>query len=176
MNQENHTSSLQRGEEYLFHILLERYKVKLYNFASSYLSEVEGPEDVVQDAFLKLWQKRLYLRDSLSVQSFLFITVKNKCLNICKHRKVIRKYKRFQISNENFESSGQILSTNENSILEKIYKTLEALPPRCREIMQLYYIEGLKNKEIAIQLSISVNTVKTQKRRGLYVLRATVNE
>lgn len=170
MNEEFYIEDLHKGDEDVFRVIFDKYHTRLCYFASTLLPDTATPEDVVQDSFVKLWQKRLHFPDEQSVKAFLYITVKNHCLNIYKHDKVVRKYADLLPVERDSESSGH--SVIEAEVLENIHLALQKLPVGCRNILQLSYFQGLKNKDIASHLDVSINTVKTQKKRGLHLLRA----
>lgn len=132
------------------------------------LATQRDAEDVVQEAFAKLWQRREHFADLNSIKAFLYITVKNSCRNIHKHDKVVRKYESLQ--EEGWESDPMIRMI-ESEALEDVFRALEKLPKGCRNVLQLSYFEGMKHKDIAHHLQVSVNTVKTQKTRGLQLLK-----
>jgi len=123
---------------------------------------------VAQEAFVKLWQRREHFKDLNAVKAFLYITVKNRCLNIYKHGKVVRKY---EGSLEEGWESDAMIRIIETEVLEDVFRALEKLPEGCRNVLHLSYFEGMKHKDIADHLRVSVNTVKTQKTRGLTLLK-----
>ncbi|MGH2643864.1 MAG: RNA polymerase sigma-70 factor [Chitinophagaceae bacterium] len=160
----------QDGRQYTFREIFEQYHTRLCYFASSLLPNGEDPEDVVQEAFVKLWQKKEHFPNPDTVKAFLYITVKNACLNIYKHDKIIRKYGDL-LQLEEADEDNAIHHIIEAEVLENIHQALEKLPTGCRNVLHLSYFQELKNKEIAEQLHISVNTVKTQKMRGLRLIK-----
>lgn len=160
----------QDSRQITFREIFEQYHTRLCYFAASLLPEGEEPEDVVQESFVKLWQKKEHFPNLDAVKAFLYITVKNSCLNIYKHDKIIRKYEDLLHQEEAGEDNA-IRHIIESEVLANIHQALEKLPVGCRHILHLSYFQELKNKEIAEQLHISINTVKTQKKRGLNLLR-----
>ncbi len=171
MDENFYIIGLQEGDERIFRKLFERYYPRLCYFASSLLPFSESEEDVVQEAFEKLWQKRMNFYNLKAVKTFLYITVKNRCLNIHKHGKVVKKHADRR-QEETIEAHTIMDHLLEAEVLEKVNGALQRLPPGCRSVLHLSYFEGLKNKEVAAQLKVSINTVKTQKQRGLSLLRA----
>lgn len=170
MNDEIYIPNLHNGDESVFREIFEKYHTRLCYFAITILPDTETPEDVVQDAFVKLWQKRMNFHDELSIKAFLYITVKNHCLNIYKHDKVVRKYS--DLLHVETEEDSIMSHIVESEVLENVYQALQKLPAGCRNVLQLSYFQGLKNKDIASHLDVSINTVKTQKKRALNLLRS----
>jgi RNA polymerase sigma-70 factor (ECF subfamily) len=148
------------------------YSLPLNYFAGRFLEERRQTEDIVQDAFVKLWQKRTDFESLISVRAFLYVTVRNQCLNILKHDLVERKYRSaFSLNGEMTDEDGMLLIA-ESEVIDNVYRALEKLPDGCRNVLELSYFKEMKNKEIASEMRVSVNTVKTQKKRGLHLLRA----
>ena len=168
MNEEFYITGLLQGNEHVFREIFEKYHTRLCYFASTFLATDQDAEDVVQEAFAKLWQRREYFPDLNSIKAFLYITVKNRCLNIYKHGKVVRKY---EGSLEEEWESDAMIRIIESEVLENVFQALEKLPAGCRNVLHLSYFEGMKHKDIAHHLQVSVNTVKTQKTRGLHLLK-----
>ncbi len=150
--------------------LFSLYYARLCYFAFKMIGEREAAEDLVQEAFVKLWERQDDFTSELSAKTFLYVTVRNACLNRIRHEEVEKKYIKAHNSEEVEEEKGlqQIIQAE---VLGEIHNAIEALPQGCRQVLKLAYFEGLKNHEIAEQLGISVNTIKTQKARALQLLR-----
>lgn len=168
MSEDIHMGSLHSGDENTFQKVFDTYHTRLCYFATTLLTTEKEAEDVVQEAFVNLWQRRDSFQDINAVKAFLYVTVRNRCLNICKHGKVVRKYE--DLLDEAWEEDS-ISRLIEAEVLDGIYQALQKLPAGCRNVLQLSYFEGMKNKDIAEHLQVSINTVKTQKMRGLQLLR-----
>ena len=137
----------------------ERLFVSLYpglcNIANHYLNNEMLSKDVAQDAFIKWWNKREDFRDFAAVKSFLYITIRNQCLA-----------GRFS---EETDADFDLMVIEEEAI-EALYSAIDRLPAQSARIMRLV-VKGDKNQEIADQLGISVNSVKTLKYNALNILR-----
>jgi RNA polymerase sigma-70 factor (ECF subfamily) len=145
-----------------FKKLFDLYYPALYLFASTIVNDNFLAEDLVQEVFIKLWEKSDGFDNIHAIKSFLYTSVKNKCLNHIEHEKVIQKHKEY--------TQHELLNyaVINNQIIEEethrlIYNAINELASECKNIL-LLSINGLKNKEIAEELHISVNTVKTQKK------------
>lgn len=169
MDEEFYITGLLQGDEQVFREIFEKYHTRLCYFASTFLTTGQDVEDVVQETFVKFWQRREHFPDLNSVKAFLYITVKNRCLNIYKHDKVVRKYE--GLLEEGWENDA-MTRIIESEVLENVFQALEKLPAGCRNVLHLSYFEGMKHKDIANHLQVSVNTVKTQKMRGLHLLKS----
>lgn len=152
-----------------FRFLYEYYFTKIVLFAESYLYDEEEARDLVQDLFFHLWDHSEALHVTTSIKSYLFTSVRNRCLNILRDRKI-----RDEHNNKLFEA--QLFSGTEDVVIDeeiqqRLQEALNSLPDKCREIILLKVVEGKKNKEIANQLNIAETTVKTQVQRAYRMLR-----
>lgn len=168
----NHVSlSIRPEPEQLF----KAYYVKLCFFAFQHVGDKQVAEDLAQDAFIAYLNKRDQLaKDQDSIKSFLYSSVKNACFNLSRRQQVIRRYFKIR-ENEEVEEAKYLHSMIRSEVLTEIYRIIDELPEGCREVFRLGYLEGLNNRDIAEKLRISINTVKTQKQRGLKVLKKKMN-
>lgn len=156
-------------DEKTFHEVFDLLHDRLCFFAYELMGDQTGVEDIVQEAFVKLWQKRSDFDNLRSVKSFLYVVVKNQCFNILKHEKLVKR-KGAVLSAERWDEIEQE-AVIESEVLENLFRAIKALPEGCRSVLQLGYFRKMKNQEIAEYLEISINTVKTQKKRALQLLR-----
>lgn len=151
----------------------ESYNSLCY-FATQYISEPRTAEDLVQDAFLQLYKVKDNITDVRSAKSYLYTSVRNAALNLIRHQKVQEKFISQHKTGQNEDQTIHDLITAE--VVGAIHRAIELLPDRCKEIFKLGYFEELNNAEIASHLGISVNTVKTQKKRALQLLRIKLKD
>ncbi|GAA4310141.1 RNA polymerase sigma-70 factor [Compostibacter hankyongensis] len=177
MSDESYIKSLHQGDEYAFRHIFNLFHTRLCYFASGFLGDTERSRDVVQDAFLKLWERRTDFEGIPAIRSFLYITIKNACLNAGKHEKVVHKYEADQRAVPEEAAENRIIHRLiEAEALEHIHQALQRLPAGCRRVVDLSYFGELRNEEVARQLRVSVNTVKTQKMRAIRILRGLLGE
>jgi RNA polymerase sigma-70 factor (family 1) len=150
--------------------VFRRYYSKLFYFAYKIIESKASAEDVVQDVFLRFQDRLPQFNSETALGSFLYLSVKNACLNLLRHRAVEAKHEASVAFS--FEEEASFL---ENLIRAEVYgeihQAIQSLPAGCRTVINFAYFDGLKNEEIANRLQVSVNTVKTQKQRGLQLLR-----
>jgi RNA polymerase sigma-70 factor (ECF subfamily) len=134
------------------------------------LESKEMAEDMVQDVFLRLQGRMNDFFAENALKSFLYLAVKNACLNQLKHRAVKEKH----AETADLSTSEDPVALN-NLIRAEVYGevhlALMGLPDGCKRVITLSFFEGMKNEEIARALDLSINTVKTQKKRALQLLR-----
>jgi RNA polymerase sigma-70 factor (family 1) len=167
---ENDAESLQ-SPELLLEAMHKAYYDRLLYYAWTIIHDKETSRDLVQEAFISYWNQRVHVAlHPVQIRNFLYVNVKNSCLKHLRHDKVVDKYMHLQ----DVDPVEEALALNkmiQAEVLGEIYAAIESLPENCRRISKMGYIEGLKNQEIADKLDISVNTVKTQKKRALQLLR-----
>lgn len=150
---------IQKGDIAAFETVFHRYYGFLCLYASRILNDREAAEEIVQDFFVRMWEKKENLSIETSLKSYLFRSVKNQCLNIIQHEKIKSKYAE-KVRSENIVDDEDPYV--ETELARKIEESINSLPEKRREIFRLSREEGLKNREIAEKLNISVKTVETQ--------------
>jgi len=166
--------SFQRGEEKGFNYFFYSLYYQLFVYAYHILGNKELAEDMVEEAFIKIWNTHHTFRQHHPkvIQSWLYTTVKNGCLNKVASDKRWKKEEVDAIAGEPDLSP----SSEENMIRAGTKKMLQEaidiyLPTECGRIIKLLYFEELSVKEAANLLSLSINTIKNQESRGLSFLK-----
>ena len=149
----------QEGSWKAFKILFEAYSEQLYLYAAGFLGDREEARDIVQDAFVYLWENRKKITYTGSLYSYLLRSVKNSCIDYKMHEKVKEKYIREM---EYLQDEAEEVSDNFEESYKRLQKVIDSLPSKCKEIFVLGCVEGYSYKEVATRLGVSVNTVKTQ--------------
>jgi RNA polymerase sigma-70 factor (ECF subfamily) len=140
------------------------------------VNDSDTAEEIVQDLFYKLWEKRAELQITSSVKSYLFSAVHNRCLKYIEHRNVETRYKNYYLMHESEIDNEPNHGAGISELQGIIDKTLDSLPERCNRIFRLNRFEGLKYHEIADKLSISIKTVEANMGRALKVLRKNLKD
>lgn len=154
------------------------YYMKLLRFSQTYVGSEEEAKNIVQDVFLYLWEHFGTLDEVHSMEAFLVTMTKNRCLNFLKHKLFVESCKHSLQEAEEARMqlyALQQLDENRNypeGIEELLKQAVAELPERCREVFYMSRIDGLKHKEIADRLNISVNTVENQIAIALKKIRA----
>lgn len=157
---------------------------RLFLFAKEYVLFDEEAENIVQDIFLMLWEKREALRVDVSLTAYLFTLVKNKCIDFLRHQMVEQMYSENVKHEYNEELNVKLFAlesfdhnfSSEEDIETLLRNAIEKLPERCRLIFIKSRIEGKKYKEIAEELNLSVNTVEGQISIALKKLREELKD
>jgi len=146
------------------------YYARMKHFAQEYVLSEADAENIVQDVFLEVWKRRDVLAYHVNLIAFLFTSVKNECLDFLQHKVIEEKavthikeeYMRtLQMKYESLEAFDEGFFADDD-IETVITKAIDSLPEKCREIFIKSRIEGKKQKEIADELGVSINTIETQ--------------
>ena len=160
---------IRRGNEAAFEKIFRRYYRPLCLFATKILGDDETAEEVVQDFFVKLWERREGFIVETSVKNYLFRSVKNLSINVIKHEQI--KLKHAQQVMADAEANDFKDHFTEVDLEHAIEKSIEELPEKRREIFRLSREEGLKYREIAERMNISIKTVEVQMGLAIRTLR-----
>lgn len=146
-------------------------------FARKYIKDTDVCKEIVQNVFVLIWEKRATIDLQKNIKSYLFSAVYSRCMN---H---IRDHKKFD---GNATEHIEVLNKKDDQDIEqqmheadlnsRIQQAIESLPEKCREVFQLNRMEGLKYKEIAEKLGISIKTVENQVSKALKVLRVQLSD
>lgn len=159
-------------DAFAFRILYKEYYRALVVYAMQVSGEPQAAEDIVQDLFSTIWERKRPFHSLSSLKIYLYNSVRNSSLDYLRHKNVENAYlQKIESEYQKFDFSGE---DEEEFFGEEIYRqlfnTIDALPERCREVF-LMHLDGKKNEEIAAALHISLETVKTQKKRAMIFLR-----
>ncbi len=146
-------------------------------FSRKYIHDTDVCKEIVHNVFVNIWEKRSTIDLGKNVKSYLFAAVYSRCMNY------IRDQKKFDgNASEHIEVLNKV---DDHDIEEKMAETelenringaIQTLPEKCREVFQLNRIEGLKYREIAEKLGISIKTVENQVSKALKVLRENLSD
>ncbi|WP_017257165.1 RNA polymerase sigma-70 factor [Pedobacter arcticus] len=163
---------LQQGNEQAFSQIYERYKGVLYIHAVKMIKDRDEAQDVVQELFTKLWNKRETISINTTLSAYLYTAVRNRILDIFSHEKVVAIH---QQSLQIFIKQGEYQIDNyirEKELALIIESEIATLPPKMREVFELSRKAHLSYLQIADQLNISENTVRKHITKALKRLRS----
>jgi RNA polymerase sigma-70 factor (family 1) len=165
---------LKEGDPLAYNQLFDKYYMPLCVYSLKYCDSFQLAEDIVQDLFIKLWDEKLYLKFDNSISPYLFKSVKNNTLQASKKES---KYLFDDIENvvNNVLEEEQLDFAAFEAEKKKLFEQVEALPEKSKEVFKAIVLESMKYKEVAAQLDISVNTVKTHYARALKQLRVKLD-
>jgi RNA polymerase sigma-70 factor (ECF subfamily) len=149
---------LRQQDEKGLEMLFEAYYRPLVMWADTFLEDMTRAEDLVQEFFVKLWEKRVGTNLLAStLRSYLFTSVKNMSLNMLERRDPLRNARAITRVDHSWVEYDDLTE----SMLQEVENEIEKLPPRSKEVVKAIYLEGLRYREVAERYAISVATVKT---------------
>lgn len=174
-NEQELVQALQNGDERAVEALFKSLYQRLCNYANTILNDIYESEEVVQQVFVQLWEKRETMEITTSVQSYLFRAVRNTSLNKIKHAKVRQIYAE-EVTAMAQQSEPATVTTFHNELQNQIHVAIESLPEQCRLVFKLSRFEELKYAEIAEQLGISIKTVENHMGKALKIMREQLKD
>lgn len=168
----NILTDIKKGDKKAFKDFFEDFYPILCVFAEKYLKSPDQSKDVAQEALLKFWEKKSEFSDIKGVKGFLYVVVKNSCMNMLKRSKKSEDIAPLkELESESFLKKNII---NQETFAQ-VRNAVDSLPKRMKEIIELS-MRGVKNPEIATQLGISVNSVHTSKKSAYRKLREILKD
>ncbi|WP_065219577.1 MULTISPECIES: RNA polymerase sigma factor [Butyricimonas] len=148
--------------------LFNKYAKQLHLYALTFLHTREDSEDVVQDIFMHFWEKHNnYFTEEKAVKSYLFNSVRNACLDRLEKKNVVQHNIDIIKQDIFFEETIQY----DEKVFQDVQKELSLLPTQTQRIIVCIFSKSMKYQEVADELHISINTVKTLLRKGIQQLR-----
>jgi RNA polymerase sigma-70 factor (ECF subfamily) len=183
-NLDHLVTSLKNNDEKAFEIIYKQFYSRLFFFALEFIPFQDLVENIVQDTFLSLWNKRKELKNNTNLNAYLFTITKNNCLYRLRDKKYSQKIIKTKSSISDLEIQLNIKTleaadTNNlvfSELEELIERTINSLPPRCKEVFVLSRYKDLKNREIAEQLEISEKVVEKHISKALKTLRINLKD
>ncbi|MGY0408453.1 MAG: RNA polymerase sigma factor [Polaribacter sp.] len=155
--------NLKEGDSKAFEELFNTFYEQLYAFSFKYVQDTYAAEEIVENTMLMLWEKRKSLDTIKNFKAYLYASVRNASFHYLKNKK--------KVVPINIDVHDTMEYFNQNIIEEETHKllidSLNSLPKKCKKVFELCCIEGLTYKEVAEELQISVNTVKSQRSRAI---------
>ena len=155
-----------------FKRFFELYFEPVYRFVRKYTEEDAIARDITQDTFIRLYERRRDFDVPEKAKSFIYITARNLCLDHLKHQKIKQQYQQTQ-SVSKAEDPDFLHEITYQETLRILHQAIDTLPPQTRKII-LLGLNGKNNNEIAEALNISVNTVKSLKKKCLHQFEGAI--
>lgn len=165
---------IKKGNHKAYELLFYKYFKVLVVFAKKYLNDLDVAQDITQELFVQIYEKRESLHIHTNLKGFLYTSVKNRCLDYIKTSKIQSDHKNIikeQLLDQHFDDTDFI---EETELQEKIHKAILDLPEQNQKIFKLSRLEGKSNQEIANELGLSKRTVETHISNALKKLRTSI--
>ena len=164
--------TIKNGDIKAFELLFREFYPSMCVVAMRFVADQDAAEDIAQEAFIKLWEKRTAYEDIPSLKTFLYVSVKNLCFNHIRNKKDTIDYTSPEAQNKEAVFKDFLIEEEAYRIIED---AVNALPPQSQKIVKMH-LDGKQNKEIAETLNISVNSVKTLKYNALSSLKLSLKD
>lgn len=164
-------NNLNKGNTKALKYFFKGFYPSLCVFARKYIHETDIAEDIAQEAFLVYWENKKQFDDLKALKGFLYTTAKNKCLNHIKLKSIRNNI----VTNKLFKEELLYELIIEEETYRIIHHAIKKLPPQSRRIIELS-MQGYKNPEIANELNVSINTIKTLKKNAYQALRGNLKD
>ena len=157
--------------------MYRKYYPAMCNYASKIVKDADVAEDIVQDCFIKIWDSGTQFPDASSLVAYLYRMVYTRSLNSVRDRGIAQELYEKWGNNllEDQEDDPVIECAVEEDVVNKFYEAVDRLSEQQRRVLFMS-MEGCKVKDIAEQLGISENSVKTQKKRAYAFVREELGE
>ncbi|MBU2906603.1 RNA polymerase sigma-70 factor [Arenibacter algicola] len=170
MNEIEAVIAMKNGDRCAFKYLFNVYYNRLVAYITTYTHDKIQSEDIVQHAFIRFWEDKSKLDETKSPKAYLYAIAYNRYIDTVKKAKKQEKLLG-QIWERALVDRIQEDSDALEERIQKMKQVIDSLPPKCKEIIMLNKIQGVKYKEIADQMGISVKTVESQMRIAFTKIR-----
>ncbi|WP_396186623.1 RNA polymerase sigma factor [Flavobacterium sp.] len=167
--------SLKEGDSKAYTFLVNKYHHKLCVYVFSLTKDNDLAEDIVQNVFMAIWNKKHKLKEDFVMKSYLYKSVYNEFIDQYRKEKSV-----LPLEKKHFDALSSIVEEEDENSLEKLIKLvkqeIENLPPKCKQTFLLSKQDGLTNIEIAEFLNVSIKSVEAHITKAFSILRKTVGE
>lgn len=169
-------SLLKKGDETAFTEIYNRYWRIIYNHVYKMLLDEEESKDVIQDLFSSLWIKSKNLPEDLNLPGYLYVSARNKVLNLIRNNKFQNTYLTSLSKYIDEACTLTLDQLNERDLAAAIEREIQSLPPRMKQVFELSRKENLSYKEISERLGISDETVKKHIHKSIKMIKVNLKE
>ncbi len=178
----DHITSLRNGSTMAFGYYYDLFYPRLVFFAEGIIADPLSAEDIVEDVFIRFWYKRTDFETEKYIRSFLYVSVKNACLDHLRHLGAVSRSEaklaywweaqKAHIVDMEEEREKIMREAIRAEVSQQLFDAIEMLPDRCKQIFKLSYFHKMHNRSVAEQLRLSVFTVRNQKAIAMKILRS----
>ncbi len=158
-----------------FEQLFKSHFVHLCNFAHQYVPDQDSAKDITQKVFINLWENRENIDPDKSIRSYLFTSVRNRCLNYIRDQKKYRS-KVLDLEIHDFDVTFEEDHMAVDELKAKIAEAMAVLPEKCRMVFEMSRYKNMKYRDIAETLDVSVKTVEAHMSKALKTLRKQLQD
>jgi len=169
-------AAFRNGDQLAFREVFNAWYKPLYYFVNKLIDSKEEAEEIVQNSFIKLFERYALFETAANIKAFLFVTARNNSFDYLRSLKVQKEKQQAFFEAMQDETFFQYEYEIKGELVEMVRAAIEELPEECRRIFKMLYYEELSPAEVADILNITVSTVYNQKSRAVKALRITLAE
>jgi len=170
-----HIRKLKASDKNSFKIVVEHFHAGIFRFLVFKINDTAIAEDLLQDTFIRLWEKRETLEENLSIKSYLYTIASNLALNHIRHEKTVLRFKE-NLSREKSLSETPFEKLTQRELEDCIQHALTQMSDKVRIVFLMCKVEGLAYKEVAERLTLSVATVESHMVKALRIIREALDK
>jgi RNA polymerase sigma-70 factor (family 1) len=162
-------NSFLKGDSTPFPLIFKEFYPSLVAYANRIVHEDHSAEEVVQQCFIKLWERKPRVDSVVSFKAYLYRMVHNACMDHLKVQQ--RRSEQLLTMPVEKQEKSHLENMIRSETLRELYSAINELPKECGKVVRMYFEEGQDTEAIARELGISVSTVRNQKRKGIGLLK-----
>lgn len=163
------------GQHDSFDLVFRTYHQALVYYARKFV-DAEDASDLVENIFVRLFEKRTTLNNEEHIRKLLYLAVRNACINYIELKNNANKRHRIVADQSLIDVESHLQTMMHAEVLAEVYRAINQLPLQCARVITLSYVEGKTNTEIAHEMGLSEQTVKNHKTRGLKILKDNMSD
>lgn len=167
-------NQIKKGQKDAFRKLYDEYAPRIFQFALSYLKRETEAEELVQEVFIKIWEKKENLDDTKNLKSYIFKIAVNTIYQYIRRKNIENAYKDYIKNHVRSDDNNTWQNVIYNEMLDKLESILNELPEQQKRIFYLSKDKGLSNKEIAKKLNLSKRTVENHLYRAIFMIKKSL--
>ncbi|RTE55478.1 sigma-70 family RNA polymerase sigma factor [Arenibacter aquaticus] len=175
LNTPQFIEALKAGDPKAYTFLVDTYHHKLCIYAYSLINNQKAAEDIVQNVFIRTWKKRNGLKPDFEIRSFLYKSVYNEFIDEYRKQKLV-----VPLEKKYIDALTTMMENEDEHALERkiklVKRSIQDLPPKCKEIFMLSKQDGLTNLEIAEYKQLSIKSVEAHITKAFSILRQSIGE
>lgn len=170
-------AEFKQGSKEAFEAVYKTHFASLLFFVKRFINDRQEAEDITAETFIKLFKIRHNFDTHQNIKAFLYITARNACLDCLRSRQrstgMQQELMYLLLQNNDITFTQDDIKAD---VLKQVKEQIETLPPKCKQIFKMAFLERIKNAEIAATLGLTLQTVKNQKVRAIKLLRVAINK